>query len=67
MRMDVENLGCLQFDLLIKHGYQPFRGLGSKEDGILEPIVPARHVEGTSLGFTGQSFGRKTTFVKGAQ
>ena len=55
------------FDLLIKHGYQPFRGLGRNEDGILEPIVPTWHIEGTGLGFTGQSSGRKTTFVKGGR
>ena len=55
------------FDLLMKHGYQPFRGLGKDEDGILEPIIPAQHVTGTGLGFTGQSSGRKTIFVKGAQ
>ena len=53
--------------LLMKHGYQPFRGLGKNEDGMIEPIVPARHVDSTGLGFTGQSSGRKTTFIKGAE
>jgi hypothetical protein len=28
------------FDMLVKHGYQPFQGLGKNGDGRLEPVIP---------------------------
>ena len=52
------------FDLLIKYGYQPFRGLGKNEDGRVEPIIPARHFAGSGLRFTGQAFSKGTIFIK---
>ena len=55
------------FDLLIKHGYQPFRGMGKNEDGIVEPIIPARHSDSSGLGFTGQASSKGTVFVRGSQ
>ena len=55
------------FDLLIKHGYQSFRGIGKNEDGIIEPIIPVQHTDSSGLGFTGQDSSKKTIFVRRSQ
>jgi hypothetical protein len=53
------------FDLLLKHGYLPFKGLGKNEDGRLEPISPVHHLVNAGLGFTGRRSNKGTLFVKG--
>ena len=54
------------FDLLLKHGYQPFKGLGKNEDGRIEPVIQKHRPHRAGLGFSGGSSPKKTVFVKGA-
>ena len=54
------------FDLLLKHGYQPFKGLGKNEDGRIEPMIQKHHPHRAGLGFSGKGSQKKTVFVKGA-
>ena len=54
------------FDLLLKHGYQPFKGLGKNEDGRIEPMIQKHRPHRAGLGFSGGSSPKKTVFVKGA-
>ena len=53
------------FDLLVKHGYQPFQGLGKNEDGRLEPVIPQHCPKRAGLGFNGRRSQKGTVFVKG--
>ena len=53
------------FDLLLKHGYQPFKGLGKNGDGRLEPVVPDHHPRRAGLGFMGKRSHKNTVFIKG--
>ena len=54
------------FDLLLKHGYQPFKGLGKNEDGRVEPMIQKHRPHRAGLGFSDGSSTKKTVFVKGA-
>ena len=54
------------FDLLLKHDYQPFKGLGKNEDGCVEPMIQKHRPHRVGLGFSGGSSPKKTVFVKGA-
>jgi hypothetical protein len=55
-----------RFDLLLKHGYQPFKGLGKNEDGRIEPMIQKHRPHRAGLGFSGKSQQKKTVFAKGA-
>ena len=59
------SLPKLERDLicLIKHGYQPFQGMGKNEDGIIEPIIPVQHADSSGLGFTGQDSNQKDQYL----
>ena len=53
------------FDMLVKHGYQPFQGLGKNGDGRLEPVIPPHYPQRAGLGFNGRRSQKGTIFVKG--
>ena len=54
------------FDLLLKHGYQPLKGLGKNEVGRIEPMIQKHRPHRAGLGFFGEGSQKKTVFVKGA-
>ena len=52
------------FDLLLKHGYQPFKGLGKNEDGRIEPVIQKHRPHRAGLGFLRRKLTKEDCFCQ---